>query len=111
MSSNRGIGRSTNLATFSENQSGRKAAAGAAHIAIQPMYPHYVGSSSLEKPSRRHLTSFEHWRARRTPAFSVPAVNCFKILHFHARHSAPVKQSFDSSPNRTVPTQYLSNYH
>jgi hypothetical protein len=75
----------------------------AAHRAIQPMYPHYVDSSRLE-PSRRHLTSLGNWRARRTPAFSVPAVNCFKILRSRATHSAPVKPSFDYSPNRTVPT-------
>jgi hypothetical protein len=82
---------------------------GAAHSAIKPMYPHYEGSSSLE-PSCRHLTFLGNWRARRTPAFSMPAVNCFKILHFRARHSASVKQSFDYSPNRTVPTRNWPNY-
>jgi hypothetical protein len=89
MPGNRGIGRSTNLATFSETNSGAKLSltVGAAHSAIQSMYPHYVGSSSLE-PSRRHLTSLRHWRARRTPAFSIHAVNCFKILHLCTRHRA-----------------------
>jgi hypothetical protein len=49
-------------------------------------------------PLTRGALFFAIGNPRRTPAFSIPAVNCFKILHFRARHSAPVKQSLITLP-------------